>query len=117
MTNADLHQYKDMLESKLRELETSVHNLDAIAVERAADFLDELQLVADREFAVRDLDRKAVLLGHVRAALERVSNGGYGVCLKCQERISPKRLRALPWATLCIDCQEAADREQLPMAA
>ena len=56
------------------------------------------------------IDRESLQLREIRAALERVANGSYGVCLNCEEDISPKRLSAVPWTALCIVCQEAADR-------
>jgi len=51
-------------------------------------------------------------LRNVRAALHRIDEGMYGVCLHCEEDISPKRLNAVPWAPYCIACQETADRNQ-----
>jgi hypothetical protein len=42
----------------------------------------------------------------VSDALERVGNETYGLCITCEQRISPKRLAALPWARYCIACQE-----------
>jgi DnaK suppressor protein len=45
----------------------------------------------------------------LRAARERMSDGSYGRCLECFTAITPARLRSLPWAKLCMACQEAAD--------
>jgi RNA polymerase-binding transcription factor DksA len=42
-------------------------------------------------------------------ALERISNETYGFCAECQQRISPKRLAALPWVKYCVACQDAKD--------
>ena len=41
-----------------------------------------------------------------------MNEGIFGVCLHCEEEISPKRLNAVPWAPFCIQCQEQADRNQ-----
>jgi DnaK suppressor protein len=60
--------------------------------------------------AVHSLDRESALVQRVRSAIERINDGSYGVCLQCEEEIAPKRLKAIPWAELCIECQEAADR-------
>jgi DnaK suppressor protein len=51
-------------------------------------------------------------LRNVRAALDRIEEGSFGVCLHCDEDISPKRLAAVPSTALCILCQEIADRSQ-----
>jgi len=49
-------------------------------------------------------------LRNVRAALGRIEEGSFGVCLHCEEDISPKRLAAVPSTAFCIVCQELADR-------
>jgi len=46
------------------------------------------------------------------SALLRIEDGSIGVCLHCEEDISPKRLAAVPWTAFCIQCQEIADRRQ-----
>ena len=45
-------------------------------------------------------------LRQVNAAIERVSTGDYGVCAACDEPISEKRLKAIPWAKYCVVCQD-----------
>ena len=46
------------------------------------------------------------LLQQVRDALGRLDDGTYGKCESCQEPIDPARLEALPYATLCLRCQQ-----------
>ena len=46
------------------------------------------------------------LLREIGDALHRLDQGNYGVCLECEEPISPKRLDAVPWARYCVRCQE-----------
>jgi DnaK suppressor protein len=52
------------------------------------------------------------LLRNVRQALRRIEDGSFGICLHCEEEISPKRIAAVPWTPYCIQCQEQADRNQ-----
>jgi RNA polymerase-binding transcription factor DksA len=47
-------------------------------------------------------------LGDIEAALRRIDDGTYGKCLMCGNSISEPRLRAIPWARLCIDDQRRA---------
>jgi DnaK suppressor protein len=47
-------------------------------------------------------------LGEIEAALRRIDEGTYGTCLMCGKPIAEQRLRALPWAQLCIDDQRRA---------
>jgi DnaK suppressor protein len=112
MTKIELSKYKKILENKQDELERIVTNRDAITIEKSADALDEVQHAAERELAIRNLDRESNLLRNVRLALRRIDDGTFGVCLHCEEEISPKRIAAVPWAPFCIQCQEQADRNQ-----
>jgi DnaK suppressor protein len=50
-------------------------------------------------------------------ALARISNGEYGRCEECDERIPLARLRVLPTATMCVTCAEARERASRTRAA
>jgi DnaK suppressor protein len=112
MTKTELNRYRAMLESKLAELSQAVRDREGIAIEKSPDALDEVQHAAERELAIRNLDRESHLLRNVRAALRRLDEGTYGVCLHCEEDINPKRLNAVPWAPFCLSCQELADKHK-----
>jgi DnaK suppressor protein len=112
VTKTEINNFKKILQDKQDELEHIVRNRDAITIEKSADALDEVQHAAERELAIRNLDRESNLLRNVRSALRRIQDGSFGVCLHCDEEISPKRLAAVPWAPYCIQCQEQADRHQ-----
>jgi len=112
MTKTEVNKFKKILENKQDELEQIVRNRDAITIEKSADALDEVQHAAERELAIRNLDRESNLLRNVRSALRRIDDGSFGVCLHCEEEISPKRIAAVPWAPFCIQCQEQADKNQ-----
>ena len=109
MTKSELSKYGNVLGTKLVELVQLVRNRDGIVIEKSPDALDEVQLAAERELAIRKLDRESNLLLNVRAAQRRIEGGSFGVCLHCEEDISPKRLAAVPWTAFCIQCQEIAD--------
>ena len=112
MTQTELDKFKKILQNKRDELERVVRNRDGIAIEKSADALDEVQYAAERELAIRNLDRESNLLRNVRSALRRIDEGSFGICIHCEEEISPKRLAAVPWAPYCIQCQEQADRRR-----
>ena len=112
MTKVEIKKYKDILDTKRRELEGNVRNREGIVIEKTPDALDEVQHAGERELAIRTLDRETNLLRNVRGALARIDDGSFGVCLHCEEDINPKRLNAVPWAPYCITCQEMADRRK-----
>ena len=113
MTKVELEKYKAVLEAKKAELTGSLRNRDEIVIEKAPDALDEVQLAGERELAIRNLDRDSNMLRQINRALGRIADGSYGVCLHCEEDISPKRVNAVPWAAYCIKCQEQVDRREI----
>ena len=100
------HEEEHKMTSTETELSRSLRNRDEIVVEKASDALDEVQLMEERELAIRNLDRDS-------NALLRIANGTYGICLHCEEDILPKRMTAVPWAAFCIQCQEKIDRREI----
>ena len=107
---SNLGTVRRMLESRLKGALPTRGLRESIHIHHAADPLDITQQAADREVAVQNLDREFTLARQLRSAIQRVDDGSYGVCLQCEEEIAPNRLKAIPWAELCIRCQEQADR-------
>jgi DnaK suppressor protein len=103
--------FQETLERKELELGQVLRKRDDIAIEKSADQMDEIQYASERDLAIRNVDRDSTLLRAVKAALRRIRDGSFGVCIVCETAISPRRLDAVPWAPCCIRCQEAADRE------
>ncbi len=97
---------------KEAELIQLLRSRDGLAIEKSADPMDEIQRATERDLAIRSVDRDSTLLRQVRAALQRIDEQTFGVCVDCDEEISPKRLKAVPWAQRCIQCQEAADQDR-----
>src|SRR5262249_4653795 len=105
MTNSELNKYRNLLKAQQEELGPAVRKRDGIAIEKSPDEFEALQLAAERELAICNLARESNLLRNVRAALRRIEDGAFGVCLGCEQDISPKRLAAAPWTAFCIECQ------------
>ena len=103
--------FQEVLEQKAAELGRLLRKRDAIAIEKSADQMDEIQLASERELAIRNVDRESGLLREVKAALRRIQDRTFGTCTECESAIGPRRLIAVPWAARCIRCQEVADRE------
>ena len=114
MTRSELNNFRAVLSTKHNEATRTLGRREDLAIERTPDPLDEIQFAAARELLTRNLERKSSLLREVHAALARIADGTYGICIQCEEEISQKRLKAVPWATLCIGCQEQSDRSHRP---
>lgn len=73
---------------------------------------DDQAPVSHEEFVSLKMNR--INYNHFRLveeALARLETGDYGICLGCEGPISPKRLRAVPWARHCIACEEHISQE------
>ena len=105
-------EFLRLLEAKRNELLIGTSDRDEIAIENAAEDFDRLQQQLNREVAIRNLDRQSTLLKSVQAALGRFQDDTFGVCLRCDEPIPEKRLKALPWAAYCVPCQEKIEAQR-----
>jgi DnaK suppressor protein len=114
-------ELKQMLQARRREIQAEVQGkmrgvreegtwggkLNEVfdAVESAeADIQDDL------EFAL--VQMKSETLNKINDALVRLEQGDYGYCFDCGEEIAEKRLRALPFAVRCKDCEEARENAE-----
>lgn len=78
----------------------------------------ESDIQDDIEFAL--IQMKSETLAKIEDALVRLEQGDYGNCFECGEEIAEKRLRALPFAVRCKDCEEArenAEKRERQLAA
>jgi DnaK suppressor protein len=110
MKAIELDRFRKILKARQAELSDGRRNREAVAIETNADELERIQLAQERDFAMDALDRESVRAREIRAALERIDNGTFGICLNCEEEIAAKRLAAVPWTAMCIVCQEVMER-------
>jgi DnaK suppressor protein len=101
----------------LSEMQQPLRRRDQIAVENAPDTLDSVQIAAERDMAIHQIESEFNRLNSVRLALDRMREGTYGTCMRCEGEIGHKRLLAVPWTSYCIRCQEAADSHQTSLRA
>jgi DnaK suppressor protein len=110
MTKIELNAFRKALGNRQAELARRNRNREALAVQTSPDELDRIQDASERDMTICKLERDSSRLREVRAALRRIDVGKFGSCVECEADINPKRLAAIPWASSCIVCQEAADR-------
>ncbi len=75
----------------------------------AADVVDRAVTTYNRELNFSQSENETQLLQMVEGTLQRMDDGTYGTCLNCGKEIGLKRLQAVPWTHLCIDCQTRAE--------
>jgi DnaK suppressor protein len=81
--------------------------------EGSDDIVDRANNAYSREllFSLSDGERHTLL--RIEEALKRIEAGTYGICTNCSNEIRSGRLKAMPWARYCIDCQELAEKGML----
>lgn len=109
MVKRNWKRFSEVLEEKQREIAQIVHDRDGIVVETTADTLDGTRDAAERELVIRNLAREAALLRDISAALQRIEQRSFGLCVQCEQPIDRRRLTAVPWAARCVRCQERAE--------
>jgi len=108
-----LERQRDEIVARLRDFQagapdtgTGLEGDDAVR-----DLGDHVEHHTRREVGFITRQRLIARLQRLRAALERLERGDYGVCVECGASIAPKRLRAIPEAETCVSCQERKERQ------
>ena len=123
--NGRYSDLKRMLDERRREILSEVQGRirdqrEADAWGKVHEVLDagessEADIQEDIEFAL--IQMKAETLTKINEALGRLEEGTYGYCSECGGEVSEQRLRALPFAVRCKECEEtrevAAEREKV----
>lgn len=97
------------VQGKIRDVRSENSNSPTHGVLDAAE-TSESDIQDEIEFAL--IQMKAETLSKIDEALRRLEEGTFGYCFECGEEISERRLRALPFALRCKDCEEAREVAQ-----
>lgn len=124
MNKKDMKDYKKLLLDLYNSLDSEVRHiaennlkksqkeltgdLSGYSIHMADMGTDNFEREMELGIATGETDR----LRLVEEALRRIKDGSYGRCLDCGKDIKPARLKAVPYATLCIHCQSAAEKDQ-----
>jgi DnaK suppressor protein len=107
MSAVNVKKYKDLLEKKRDELLTAapVRTPATEPGSKSGDWIDQSSQESDVHvrLALKQTDSK--LLRAIEEAIHRIDQGGYGICMECENEIAPARLEAVPWTRVCIDCK------------
>ena len=118
----DLEKFRERLLIEQKRLETELQEIEARTArmsesERASELsayedhpADLASETFEREKDLAISESVEGLLNQVLVALEKVDRGTYGICDACNRPIKKARLNALPFATLCLECQDRIER-------
>jgi DnaK suppressor protein len=106
-------RYTEVWSDIRRELDKHGEQRYADLVQGAGDPEDAATADVLVHLNLSEIQRDAHELSAIQDALARLNRGEYGYCQRCGEEISPARLEAVPYATLCIDCQTRVERSEV----
>ena len=118
----DTAHFRALLLEERERVERAIENLredkggrmdeEVVELGTAVDnhLADTATATLDREIDYSLEENSGRLLVEIDAALKRIEDGTYGKCTACGREISPERLEAFPWASLCIDDARQAER-------
>ena len=101
-------EYENLVRSLNRNREAE----EEILLEKTEDEGDLALISHNKELLYNLAETDFRRLKAIEDAIRRMDREEYGECASCGEDINEKRLIAVPWATLCIQCQEEAERER-----
>ena len=115
----DWQAFIEKMEKTLTDSKTELINT---LIANNKDFKEIVEGMDPKDFADSasdDVDRKMIeALGSqelkrlklIDSALTRIKQGKYGHCIKCEKRIPPDRLEAIPYALMCVECKAEEER-------
>lgn len=125
--SVDIEEFRDLLLTWRARVRGDVEQMTTEALDRNGDgsesksptHLAELGTETyEQDFALRRVENERELLDEIDAALARIANGTYGLCIACLEagvspakaQIPKARLRAIPYARNCIECERKREK-------
>ncbi len=98
--------HQKLLLAKRDELLAMVKHKDSeFSDGEIGDEADVASQTLEREMMFEMTNGERIILDDIEAALRRIEKGDFGSCESCRKKISAERLRAMPWARYCIQCQ------------
>ena len=113
MDNAKLDYFKEMLLQKQSALTGIVRRTEDYGREKNQNVGDMTDIAVEsytREFLFGKSAGDRRILRDIEDALARIDAKTYGFCTNCDNEINPRRLEAVPWAALCVKCQDLLEK-------
>ena len=115
MNKKDKDDFRKLLaakkESIIRKLTDTITESKEMESNVAQDLVDKAETSYTKEFLLSLSDGEREQLLQIDEAIKRLDHSEFGVCQVCQKEIGGKRLQAIPWTSMCINCQEMAEEE------
>ncbi len=95
----------EMRRQVLQEAQESLNTYRELGQENLPDISDVSANAANRNVLLNLSENLRRKLRDIDTALEKIDNGEYGICARCEEEISPQRMKVRPFSRYCIECK------------
>lgn len=116
LSKKDLQELKKKLlerkETILKKMRQYYEESQEVESNIAQDAVDRAESSYTKEFLLSLTDAEREQLTLINEALRRLARGNYGMCQSCGQPITKKRLEIVPWAPLCVECQQKKEKEE-----
>ncbi len=117
MSKRELSEFREVLMRRLKLLLKDVGKLQGEAMKKGADAAGDLSTLPmhladlgtdsfEQDMSLGLMENESGQIREIEEALERIKEGTYGFCEGCRKKIPRERLRAIPYARLCVDCKK-----------
>lgn len=114
MDDEKLSEIKDQLlqmrEEILKESERVYAESQSLGKDGVPDIGDMSSISYNQEVLMNLSETQRARVRDIDAALERIEQGVYGFCVRCEEEISPRRMEVRPFSRYCIDCKTEVEK-------
>ena len=98
-------------ENLIKSIHRNRTSAEEIKLENTQDEADLATISSERDLLYNLHESDFARLRFIQEAMKAMNRGQYGKCVLCGAAISEKRLKAVPWATMCVRCQQETDAE------
>lgn len=114
LSSQQLDELRQLLEARRNELEMQLSAGDEAARpvtldQQSVGRVSRIDAIQQQQMAMANQQQTARVLQCIELGLQRIERGKYGLCQQCAEPIAFARLKAQPFASLCLDCQSASE--------
>ena len=116
MQASELEYFKEILESRKEQISKNINGVNA-----ELNQLSSLELNDEGDHAAVNsnsmvesaiVQQQMTELREIDVTLNKISNGDYGICEMCEDKIGFQRLKVKPHAIYCIDCREIVEKSK-----
>ncbi len=105
-----VNQLTSLERQLLRALQERLARTHCMSAHAPTEFMDIASDSEMDDLAARIAESDSVVIGQIEEALRVLREGSYGTCQNCETKITRRRLKARPFATLCLECKQEQER-------